>query len=252
MLPWQIYTLVKFPETALAERNYNTRHFFEVIEGHGGDFWFHFEQISHIYGTFAPLLLTLGLILLWLKMKNHPARAGVLAIPVVVYLFFSISATKMPSYTIGTSAVLFLAMGTFLDWFLSLIEKHLRFAGKTICVLLIIGAGAFNFDIEKKQDRHTGRLKDNWYYPTLKNNKETFLKIQGTLPEKTIILNAGERNIEAIFYTGYVTYSFITNENDTRKLKEKGRTLAVFNYRNHPIPDYIINDPQIIKLPRID
>lgn len=47
-LPWQIYILIYFPLEANYEFAYNTKHFFEPIENHGGSMWFHIKVLNNI------------------------------------------------------------------------------------------------------------------------------------------------------------------------------------------------------------
>lgn len=64
-LPWQIYSHLKFPQEAAREMTYNSAHFFSVIEGHAGDWFYHFEQLNNIYGSWALWLIIPALIAFW-------------------------------------------------------------------------------------------------------------------------------------------------------------------------------------------
>ena len=64
-LPWQIYSHLKFPQEAAREMTYNSAHFFSVIEGHAGDWFYHFEQMNNIYGSWALWLIIPALIAFW-------------------------------------------------------------------------------------------------------------------------------------------------------------------------------------------
>lgn len=56
-LPWQIYTFVRFPVEAMSAYRFNSIHFTTPLEGHGGDFWYHFNIFDTIYGQIASFLI---------------------------------------------------------------------------------------------------------------------------------------------------------------------------------------------------
>ncbi|RZK53369.1 MAG: glycosyltransferase family 39 protein, partial [Hymenobacter sp.] len=106
LLPWQLYTARRFPVESAYESAYNARHFTEALEGHGENWWYHFGMLPMHYG------LLLGLVLLGMGLALRPARRRaalpLLAMVGLIYLFFTLAATKMYSYTYVTSLVLLL------------------------------------------------------------------------------------------------------------------------------------------------
>ena len=65
-LPWQIYTYLNFKNEFLHELSLISKHFNTIIEGHGGDLDFYFnEGFKALYGSgiLTPIIIFLGIIL---------------------------------------------------------------------------------------------------------------------------------------------------------------------------------------------
>ncbi len=56
-LPWQLYIFYAFPIEARWEWIYNNRHFFHALEGHEGNFFYHFDHLRMKYGEFIYLAI---------------------------------------------------------------------------------------------------------------------------------------------------------------------------------------------------
>ncbi|WP_460503701.1 ArnT family glycosyltransferase, partial [Hymenobacter agri] len=105
-LPWQLYSAWRFPLESAYERAYNTRHFFEPLEGHDYPWYYHFSMLPTHYGALL-VLMALGLVLL--TRRGQLGRLlPVLAMILGVYAFFTVAATRMYSYTYVVSALLLL------------------------------------------------------------------------------------------------------------------------------------------------
>ncbi|RZK44966.1 MAG: hypothetical protein EOO59_21460, partial [Hymenobacter sp.] len=97
VLPWQLYTAWRFPAESAYELAYNARHFTYPVEGHGGPWYYHFLMLPKHYG------LVLGLVIVGMGLALRPARRRaalpLLAMVGLIFIFFTLAATKMYSYT---------------------------------------------------------------------------------------------------------------------------------------------------------
>jgi 4-amino-4-deoxy-L-arabinose transferase-like glycosyltransferase len=110
VLPWQIYILNTFPVEAQFEYAYNSRHFTEAVEGHGGDALFYLNNLDYVFGKNVWLIPVVCLVLLVFnkaRLKNFYVRAC-LAFVFIIHIFFSIAATKMHGYVFCVYPFLFL------------------------------------------------------------------------------------------------------------------------------------------------
>lgn len=117
-LPWQLYTFIQFPEFAKHEFALNSAHLFEVVEGHGGEWFYHISGLKAIYGLgdAVPYIVLLGFGLLLWKTRSTPKLAWFFGSACfVVYLIFSLAATKMTSFPLVVSLPIYLGMAALFD-----------------------------------------------------------------------------------------------------------------------------------------
>lgn len=241
--PWQILTFIWYPEEAASAYRFNAIHFNTPLEGHGGDFWYHLNMFNTIYGKIASFIIIPGFIVLYKKNKDKIILNSLLSMVIVVYLFFSLAATKMPSFTIVVSMIIFIAFASLFYHIIELINGF--FTQNTIKSLIfgvfLISIVIFNFDIYFLKEKHT----DNSYSSNLSHNKQIFQSLE--LPSNTVLFNVkGRHYIEAMFYTGLPAYNFIPSFEQYQDVKNKGRIAAIFKKNNVKIPDYLINDSTVI------
>lgn len=100
-LPWQIYTAIKFPEEFWHETGFSSLHFHEVIEEHGGDIFFYWDNLKDIYGVgfFGQLLLLFSILFSVRTIKRQHALFVISTI-LIPYIFFTMASTKMNSFLI--------------------------------------------------------------------------------------------------------------------------------------------------------
>lgn len=101
------------------------------------------------------------------------------------------------------------------------------------------------FDIGYIADKYTLKKDNNHYTMMLTHNKEVFKSLE--LPSNTVLFNVkGRHYIEAMFYTGVPAYNFMPSFEQYRKLKDKGRIIAVFVKNDEKIPDFLKDDTSTI------
>ena len=254
-LPWQIFIFYKYPQEAKYENLLNVKHFFEPLEGHEGNFWFHFNAIKNIYGSgdAIPFLLLIGLFLL---IKNSVAKiygVAILSAIVIIYGFYTIAATKMVAFCIIVSPFAFLGLGALIDSLTNLLTSKIKLnnfellfrsiASIVICFFLI--------NLSKIQNYHT-----TWK-PYDNCNRESELaemllirKLPNILHnDRYVIFNTNTRlngHIPIMFYTNYIAYDFTPTEKQIDVIKNKMYKIAILD--SGVLPDFIRNDKDIIKI----
>jgi 4-amino-4-deoxy-L-arabinose transferase len=244
-LPWQIYTFIRFPLEATLAHDYNARHFLEALEGHTGEFWYHFQIINAHYGPYTFILIIPAFIAFYLRIKNKKNFFSIMTMIAATYLFFTVAKTKMPSFTFIAAMMIFIALGSLTDWIRETLSKSFtnKWAGHAI-FLLMIGILVFvRFDYNRYQKVHLDSI-ENQYSSAMKHNKQVFTSLD--LPENAVLLNvSGTHFIEAMYYTGLPSYNYIPTEMQYVDLKKKGKVAAVFMPESI-LPDYMVNDPGLI------
>jgi hypothetical protein len=252
-LPWQFYITFRFPQESKYEYAYNTRHIFEPVEGHDGSAWFHLENLTNLYNPVIACLLPLALIFLFRQLKTTYFRVAGFTFIGFAYLFFSVVvATKLPSYVFIVAPYLFLALGALLAGLETSLEKWIR---KNMLLQMLTGialllTGYFALNFSRIWDGHF-----NYSYYGIENYREARIKnteVYKRLParfwgEPYVVFNCKKsEHIEAMFFSGLAVYDFIPKQEEVISLQGKKVKIAVFD--NGKLPQYILEDAQIVKL----
>ena len=268
-IPWQIYILEHYNMAAVHEYQYNSKHLFEQIEGQSTQFFFHFEKIPYLflgYKQFSTdgnsanhtlpiiinsIILVFGLIRLLFFIKQRNIKITLVATLAFIYLFFSIATTKMPAYTFIIGIIWFLSLGMFIDfvmqWISHLFKKPI--IGNIFQAIFILFFAYYMLNFTRIRNQHTD---DSKWRKDMIANKATFLRIKKQLPPNAIVFNLrgsgiyghNGQYIEASFYIDRDVYPLPPKEGTIQTLKSKGFIPVYIS--KHPLPDYILNDPDAI------
>lgn len=255
-IPWQVYKSIRFPIESSIEFEGYSRHFFEPLDGHGGNAWFHFHSLKTLYGQgdLVPYLIVFGFAILFFKKINTPIFKIVVLISVVsVYTFFTIAKTKMPAYCFIVSPFIFLGLSTLYDVSFNAISKKIKIKlrAKFLNGILLMLICFSLIDFSEIRHYHT-----NWKPQDNKNRNlelkqmEIIKNIQQLIPDdRFVVFNSSVRlngHIPIMFYTNNIAYNFIPDESQIKFVKEKGYNVAVLNIGI--LPNYIMQDTSIIKI----
>jgi len=246
-MPWQVFTFIYYPSDAKLAQQFNFRHIFESLDGHSGTFWYHFDQFDTLYGSFSSFLIIPAFIVLYKKITDRKLYLPIISTIVIVYLFFSMVQTKMPSFPTIVAMLIFISLAALLDYCLNYISTlHIKqWIKNLIIILAILFLVSSRFNIERIQAIHTLWKDDNSYSRMLLHNKNIFQSLK--LPENAVIFNVkGQHYIESMFYTGLPSYRFVPSKEQYLDLIEKGRVIAIFKPLSSELPEYIINDQTTI------
>lgn len=251
-LPWQLFTLIKYPADAKLAHQYNVTHLFESVEGHSGTFWYHFDQFDNLYGRMASFLIIPAFIVLFKRITDRKLYFSLISMIIVVYLFFSLVQTKMPSFPIVVAMLIFISIAALLDYCLEYVSTLAtkQWVKKLIIILVILCLVLLRFDIGQVQATHSLEKDDNSYSQMLYHNKTIFQSLK--LPGNAVIFNVkGQHFIESMFYTGLPSYNIVPSREQYLDLKEKGRVVAIFKSLDKEIPEYLKNDTSTIYINEI-
>jgi len=245
--PWQIYEFIAFPVEAFKEYAFYAEHFKKALEGHSGAWYYHFELIHEIYSILGAIILIPALITLHSKLKQPNQYWFIISNILIVYIFFSLAQTKMPSFTVVVFMLLILGIASF---YISLFDHVLKKV-KTIKIFSFIVFTSIvvilNLNIEMIQENHTTWKKKYPDRDMLVHNMNVFKGLN--LPENTAIFNVkGRHYIECMFYTDLPSYNFIPTKIQYNDLKEKKFKIAIFNGQKLDLPDYLAKDKDVILL----
>ena len=254
-IPWQLFILWKYPLESNYEFMLNTKHFFEPLEGHGGDGWFYFRVFRDIYGSgFAvPFIYLTGLFLLLKTATSRIYRVAILSAIIITYSFYSIAATKMTSFCIIVSPFAFLGLGSLVDSTANYLKTRIAFSHfevlfRSIVVILIC---FFVLNLSKIENYHTMWKPDDNCNRKAELAEMVFIgKLKDQLKNgKYAVFNATARvngHIAVMFYTDYIAYDFIPTREQIALIKPEDYKIAILD--NDTLPDYIRDNPEILKI----
>jgi 4-amino-4-deoxy-L-arabinose transferase-like glycosyltransferase len=254
-VPWQIYTHLKFPNEAAFEYSYNTRHFFEALEGHTGDGWFHFNAFREIYGAGVaiPFLYLVGLLIFLYKIKISAYRYAILFSTIIIYTFYTLAATKMTSFTIIVSPFLFLGLASLIDAAIVQLKDKIRIKHfvPVFTPILLVVIGFFLLNPKKIQVNHTYWKPLLNYYREADFNEMNFIKctVDQLGNNNYVVFNTTVRtkgNIAMMFFTNYIAYEIIPSPEQINQIALKKYKIAIWD--NGILPSYIMENKDIIKI----
>jgi 4-amino-4-deoxy-L-arabinose transferase len=247
--PWQILTFIWYPSEAAHALEYNSLHFTVPIEGHRGDFWYHFDVFNTIYGRVASFLIVPSFYVLMKWCNDKKLYFSLLGMVLAVFLFFSLAATKMPSFTLAVAMLVFIAFAALFYGILEFIAKYVKSKGLKVFIFIasVLIITLLKYDIEVIQENHTLWKESNTHTRMMMHNKAVFQSLE--LPANTVLFNVrGRHYIEAMFYTGLPAYSFLPSIEQYEDMKSKNRKIAVFKPVNLELPIYLADDTEVITI----
>lgn len=254
LLPWQLYTVHRFPVESAYERDYNTRHFTEALEGHGNVWYYHFEMMPIHYG------LLLGLIILGIGMALRPARwratLPLLLMVALIYGFFTLAATKMYSYTYVTSLLLLLLaaqpLAVAARW-LGRPGRWQRWApalgGLGLAVVLLADLRPWTIiAYHAKEEVPYDVMPGNLNRTVREANADLYRKLAQEVPEGYTVFNvAGGDDQEAMFFSGRNAHGGIPSAEEVQSLRARGIGVATYGGQTQNLPPYL-TQPGILQL----
>lgn len=252
ILPWNLYAFMKYPNEYIHETIFSGSHFSKAIEGHSGSFFYHFQEgFDFIYGKYflIPVLIVIAISYAFYRIKDSSYRFAFLFIVLFTYLFFSLAATKLVSFTLFVSPLIFMAFGELLSAIqlltrIKVSQKYL--SGLIILIGLSFAGFLFSFDNMK----HYFTMNQ----PIVKERKAELMeysfiqKLPGLLPDNNyVIFNAAITqggNVPIMFFTDFDAYHFIPTEDQIQMIKNAGKKVAVIDRGN--LNDTIKSNPDIL------
>jgi hypothetical protein len=261
-LPWQLFIFSAYPREAAFEFEFAAKHFSEALEGHTGNRWFYYDNISRVWGRVALVFFLPGLILLYRYSQKRIFYFTALFYIILVFSFFTVAATKMPGFVLIVSSFVFLGFGAIAETFYNFLSAERYKILKAGFVAAVFTSGVLSIDIELLQQKHTFWKKDLFLYYNRKYQtewKETSENLKNYLPDDNyLVFNCGAYNeIKLMFYSDYLGYYGLPNKEQINIAKQKGYKIAILDNGNLPPEitsnkDYLIIQTPAYKPVKID
>lgn len=227
-LPWQLYILKAFPQEARYEFDYNSKHIFEAVEGHGGD-WRYYWDLFHMY--FAErigILVPVGLLMVLMLKKYRNKTARLLAVCIMtVFVFFSfIVKTKMPNYFFIAVPIGFILIAIALCEIATLVRLQDK--------VQIAVAAFFCFVILNPAEMRKLYATDDHYRISRIYNTKIYKNLSKEIPpDIKLVMNVNQfEDIDVMFYNkGITAYHWTPDEDSRTRMMQAYMPIAVFKGR---------------------
>ena len=250
LLPWQIYILKVFPLESHIEFDLNSKHFFEVVEGHGGNALFYWFNLNQLFGKgqLIPFLILFSLFFFFRNLSTNIQRIFFFSIIIFVYAFFTLARTKMSGFCYFMSPIIYLSLGCLIFEFQKLLKQLItnKIVFNSIRFILLFLIFYSNINLHEIQWQHT-LIKSN--ETARKERLQTMQAIRQVQKEigngNNIIFNCKPQDhIPFMFYTGNLAYDFIPTQEELVIAMKSEKRIVIFYSRN--LPDYITLDNRIL------
>ena len=247
-IPWQLFAYVNYTDVFLREMALNSSHFWDVIEGHEEPWYYYVKNLYNLYGLVAVLLILVPFGAFWKSGHNREVRFVLFAMIAGVFLFFSLAATKMPSFTFMISVPIFLLVSVALVEIYGVAQVRFSQSGwvKTGACLCLFLVGLININFENLQRYHTTWKKpqSEWRTSDL-YKKAIFSGFAENHKAPTVLFNLKDfDSVYLMFYSRSIGYNFIPSIEDLENTL-KNYPVVVIENGTHPLPDYILNHPEV-------
>lgn len=233
VIPWQVYTLIRFPREAKYEMSFNGLHFFEAVEGHGGDALYHIDKMELIYtlGPQSGIILLLGFAVLLVRAGNRSYVAGLSFAAVAVYGFFTLAATKMPCFTLPLFPIGMISLSALIVCPLEFVASKKPALRKFVPATVIIATLYISFKIFKHDEvrrRHTDYEYDyNFNYPAQMKQMELINEVKKQLnsDQPYVLFNTDVRYagyVSVMFFTSITSYGEMPSQEDLKNVQSQG------------------------------
>ncbi|MCK6640694.1 MAG: glycosyltransferase family 39 protein [Bacteroidia bacterium] len=240
VLPWQIHTFRYFPAEAAYEMEYNFLHFTIAIEGHEGEWYFHFDALRELMGWTFALLSVPGLVFLMMSDTRQKRGLYILAAVLFFFVFYTIAKTKMPLFMLPVVPFLLMGIAMMLSRLFESFAKQKALTALAVCTVAV-----FTLDPPHMITNHSSLSELAWYRDQMRDDKLRAERISTVCTEgKWIVFNYPDNSRAAfMFYTGHTAYNQTPEAEFIHGLVLRGYKIGCIDMEN--IPETYRNNPEI-------
>lgn len=239
-MPWQLYTYFRFPIEFKKEMSYNSHHIFSVVENHSGDSLYHINRLGDIYFNIFDftLVFSISLISLIISKKVLTKYKVYLLITIsILYAFFTLVDTKMPSFTIPVFGFVILIIAFGISEIAGLIKpKILQSLVFVLLSFVIINwliepaptLTHYAFYNKERKDSDENNILRGYHFIKTHENEST----------KRIVFGVDffpDAHISWRFFNNEPAYPFVPNKNQIRKARQKGYSIAIVKMKGEKL-----------------
>lgn len=217
--PWLIYIYQAFPEESVWVFKKFLFAYNESLEQHQAYPLYYFQNVGMVFGEMVWIAIIISFYHL-AKKQTGWQLAFLNSWWLIPFIIFSFAATKRHTYMLIAAPAFFLLSSYYWFYILENMKKrkYLKYAILTLFIVLPI-----RYFIERTKPFSQWERNPSWAIE-LKQMKNAY-------PEKTVFFNY-EHAIEGMFYTDYIFYKQIPNDEEISSLENQGYLLVIKDDKN--------------------
>ena len=183
-------------------------------------------------------------------LRANAYRVAFFSIIVFVYGFYTLVATKMPSYCLVVAPLIFLSLGTMVD---AVLRWGLRRAGgkariHAAITILFVSVLSFLFlDMPRIRHFHTDLAPPGAHDRRLKLRERQvieFIEREGPSTNFVIFNMRRASHVPLMYHTNHIAYREIPDAEQIAEVRKRGYEVAVVNWGAR-LPPRITDDPDV-------
>lgn len=229
--PWTIFTARRYPAEAAWAFEYTLMHMTQAVEGQTTSVLTYVRDLPRFFGEMSPaVIIVTGVIAL-----RDPRQAGLRLLVVwagLVYVAFSLMATRMPGYVVIAAPALFLMQA----WAWVALRDRLPEMSSRVARLVTAGALVLMAALPARHLLEpTGPLERRDRFPEVVERAKR-IQLQLGLPD-AVLFNVPSA-IEVMFYSPYTAYERMPTDQEVKALVARGLPVVIYQdvYRPVAIP----------------
>ncbi len=233
VLPWQVYAAVHYPKYYWLEMELVSKHFTQAVEGQRQAWNYHFMLFETHFGWGYVVAIGLGLLAWWRSQK--PLFLTILLALLGTYGFYTLAATKMPSFVFILWPLMVLLAIAALQW---LADKDKRVISSGLIAALVVALVYLQMRPAYFYQEFVA-TQNNDYVQGMQENRKLFKQWKFT--QRDVVYNMpGRSYIELMFYTPAVAYHHPPNTADYAMANKLGMRVHCFvdTSKNDTLPRF--------------
>ncbi len=248
-LPWNVYAALKFPVEYWYEFDHARRHFYEVIELHGGDFWYYWHNLSTLFGsgTLIPFVIVLSTVCAISFIKNPKDQLATASFIFIPYAFFTLASTKMENFVTIVSPIILLCVSAFFVRLSVFLNERTKLSRQWSFVLLPF---FIIFFLRPKESMKNHRLNDVKVRAINENKRKWIKGLE--VQENAVYFYDGASDYEQIthmFYHNNLAISGLPNSKQIDKMNGAMRNCVIIYKDDPPDNSEFPKETRFIKMP---
>lgn len=258
-LPWQIYTLIRFPLEAKHEYQFFYNHFSQPLDGHNGNglgWYYYISNFNDIFSIYPVTWILISVVFVFIAYKKRVALSMIIMV-IIVFVFYSFAATKMPAFTFITISIIVIVFACLITFCEKIIPYfvHNQFLQIFLMTCIVLNIAVVNYNFKAKY----------YNYYSVKGDTEQciseralfaglFREFGSIVPESRqsdyVIMNCPWDEIpHMMFFTGIkAAYDKIDSAQLAILKNRKDIKLGYIVFCDKPVPENIQKDNDILKI----